>query len=312
MIEYIVKRVIVALFSLLLVIILTFMLMNTVPGGPFLSQKAISPRVLAELEAKYGLDKPLPVQIKNYVQGLIKGDFGVSLKLQKNRPVLTIIKEMFPVSAKIGGIGLLWAIIAGMTLGCLAAYTRGRWPDNVLQVVTTLGIAFPDFIVATVLLVLFAGGVFNILPSAGLEQGAASYILPCFVLGLLPMCSIARYTRASMLEVLNKEYIKTAKAYGHPASRIIFKHALRNALIPVVSYLGPVIVLAFTGDFVIETVFNIPGLGRYFIQSINNRDYPLIMGTTIFFAFLIIVMSLLLDIVYKIIDPRIQLTRGDD
>lgn len=312
MILYIIKRALIAVVSLLLVIVLTFLLMNTAPGGPFLSQKAISPRVLAELEAKYGLDKPLPTQIKNYIVSLLHGDFGVSLKMQKNRPVIAIIAEMFPVSAKVGGIGLLWAIAAGMVLGCLAAYSRGHWIDSLLQGITTFGIALPDFVIATALMVLLAGGVFNVLPSAGLDRGPASYVLPCFVLGLLPMCSIARYTRASMLEVLNKEYIKTARAYGSPPGRIIFKHALRNALIPVVSYLGPVVVMAFGGDFVIETVFNIPGLGRYFVQSISNRDYPLIMGTTIFFAAMIIAMSLLLDIAYKIIDPRIQLLQGED
>jgi oligopeptide transport system permease protein len=282
--------------------------MNTVPGGPFLSEKAISARVLAELEAKYGLDKPLPVQLGNYVKSLLRGDLGVSLKMQKNRPVATIIGEMFPVSARIGVIALFWSLIVGVSLGCLAAYTRGRWTDSLLQVLTTLGIAFPSFVSATVLLVCFAGGIWHIFPTTGLGGGAASYVLPCFTLGLLPMCSIARYTRSSMLDVLNKEYIKTARAYGHPVQKLIFKHALRNALIPVVTYLGPMTAGILTGGFVVETVFNIPGLGRYFVQSISNRDYPLIMGTTIFFASLVITMSFLVDILYKIIDPRIQLS----
>jgi oligopeptide transport system permease protein len=282
--------------------------MNTVPGGPFLGEKAISPRVLAELEAKYGLDKPLPVQLKNYIVSLLRGDMGVSLKMQKNRPVRTIISEMFPTSARIGAIALVWAVLVGVTLGCIAAYTRGRWQDNLLQVLTTLGLAFPGFVTATALLVCFAGGVFHIFPTSGLSQGALSYVLPCFTLGLIPMCSIARYTRSSMLDALNKEYIKTARAYGHPVQALIFKHALRNALIPVVTYLGPITAGVLTGGFVVETVFNIPGLGRYFIQSISNRDYPLIMGTTIFFAALVIIMSFAVDVLYKIIDPRIQLS----
>ncbi|WP_010256972.1 ABC transporter permease [Treponema primitia] len=303
---YFIKRILLALATLLLVICLTFILMNTVPGGPFLGEKAISARVLAELEAKYGLDKPLPVQLKNYVLGLLRGDMGVSLKMQKNRPVRIIIGEMFPVSAKIGAIALLWATIVGISLGCLAAYTRGRWEDSLLQVVTTLGVAFPVFVSATALLVLFAGGVFHVFPSSGISRGPISYVLPCFTLGLTPMCSIARYTRSSMLDVLNKEYIKTVRAYGHPVSHLIFKHALRNALIPVVTYMGPLIAAVLTGTFVVESVFNIPGLGRYFIQSIQNRDYPLIMGTTIFFAALVILMSVLVDLIYKIIDPRIQ------
>jgi oligopeptide transport system permease protein len=306
---YIAKRIVLALFTILFIICLTFILMNTVPGGPFLGEKAISPKVLAELEAKYGLDKPLPIQLKNYLVSLLKGDLGVSLKMQKNRPVLTIIGEMFPVSARIGAIALSWAFIAGVAFGCLAAYARGRWEDSVLQVITTLGIAFPNFVNATVLLVCFAGGVFHIFPTTGLGRGAISYVLPCFTLGLTPMCSIARYTRSSMLDVLNKEYIKTARAYGHSIPKIIFKYALRNALIPVVTYLGPITAAVLTGGFVVESVFNIPGLGRYFIQSIQNRDYPIIMGTTIFFAALVIVLSFIVDILYKIIDPRIELSK---
>ena len=306
MVLFILKRAVLVVVTLLLIICLTYILMNTVPGGPFLSEKAISPRVLAELEAKYGLDKPLPVQIRNYIFSLLKGDMGVSLKMQKNRPIRTIIGEMFPVSAKMGAVAITWAIIAGITLGCVAAYWRGKWQDSLLQIVTTLGIAFPGFVVATVLLIVFAGGVWKIFPGSGL-QSPLSYVLPCFTLGLAPMCSIARYTRSSMLEALNKSYIKTARSYGQSISQIIFKHALRNALIPVITYLGPMIAAILTGGFVVETVFNIPGLGRYFIQSISNRDYPLIMGTTIFFASLVIIMSFVVDIVYRIVDPRIQL-----
>jgi oligopeptide transport system permease protein len=308
---YVIKRVILALVTLLFIICLTYILMNTVPGGPFLGEKAISPRVLAELEAKYGLDKPLPVQMKNYILSLLRGDMGVSLKMQKNRPVAIIIKEMFPVSARIGVIALTWAVIFGVGFGCLAAYSRGKWPDSLLQIITTAGIAFPSFVSATVLLVCFAGGVFKIFPTTGLSRGAISYVLPCFTLGLIPMCSIARYTRSSMLDVLGKEYIKTVRAYGSPVPVLIFKHALRNALIPVVTYLGPITAGILTGGFVVETVFNIPGLGRYFIQSISNRDYPLIMGTTIFFAALVIIMSFIVDVLYKLIDPRIQLASGE-
>jgi len=307
MIVYILKRTALVIVTLLLIIILTYILMNTVPGGPFLNEKAVSARVLQELEAKYGLDKPLPVQIRNYIFSLLKGDMGVSLKMQKNRPISTIIGEMFPISARIGGIAIIWAIIIGISFGCVAAYWRGKWQDSLLQIVTTLGIAFPGFVVATVLLIAFAGGVWKIFPSSGLSRGPLSYVLPCFTLGLAPMCSIARYTRSSMLEALSKSYIKTARAYGQSVTQIIFKHALRNALIPVVTYLGPMIAAILTGGFVVETVFNIPGLGRYFIQSIGNRDYPLIMGTTIFFAALVIMMSFIVDVIYRIIDPRIQI-----
>jgi len=307
MVSFVLKRGALALFTLLFIICLTYILMDTVPGGPFLGEKAISARVLQELERKYGLDKPLPVQIKNYIFSLVKGDLGVSLRMQKNRPVATIIKEMFPVSAKVGAISIIWAVIAGISFGCLAAYWRGKWPDSLLQVITTLGIAFPSFVTATALLILFAGGVFKIFPTSGLSQGPLSFVLPCFTLGLVPMCSIARYTRSSMLEVLSKPYIKTVRSYGLPVPMIIFRHALRNALIPVVSYMGPMIAAVLTGGFVVESVFNIPGLGRYFIQSISNRDYPIIMGTTIFFAALVILMSFTVDVIYRIIDPRIQI-----
>ena len=304
---YILKRFVLVIITLLFVICLTYILMSTVPGGPFLNEKSISARVLQELEAKYGLDKPLPVQIKNYVFSLLKGDMGVSLKMQKNRPITIIIKEMFPVSARIGAISIIWAVIVGISFGCIAAYWRGKWQDSLLQVVTTLGIAFPAFVTATVLLIAFAGGVWKIFPTSGLTQGPISYVLPCFTLGLGPMCSIARYTRSSMLETLSRSYIKTARSYGQSVPQIIFKHALRNALIPVVTYLGPMIAAVLTGGFVVETVFSIPGLGRYFIQSISNRDYPIIMGTTIFFATLVVLMSFIVDIVYRIIDPRIQI-----
>jgi oligopeptide transport system permease protein len=304
---FLVKRVCLALMTLMLVVALTFILMNTVPGGPFLGEKAIAPSVLAELEAKYGLDKPLHIQLKNYCVALLHGDFGISLKMQKNRPVAVIIGEMFPTSFKVGAFAMIWAVVAGLTLGSLAAYHRGRTADSIVQVLSTLGIAFPSFVSATVLLVCFAGGVFHVFPASGLNT-AASYVLPCFTLGLTPACSIARYTRSSMLDVLNKEYIKTARACGFGTRKIIFKYALRNALIPVVTYIGPITAAILTGGFVVESVFNIPGLGRYFVQSISNRDYPIIMGTTIFFSALVIFMSLLVDIVYRIIDPRIQVT----
>jgi oligopeptide transport system permease protein len=308
MLFYIVKRVVWSIVTLLFVICLTFLLMNTVPGGPFQGEKAVSARVIAELEAKYGMDKPLRVQLANYIGGLLRGDMGVSLKMQKNRPVAVIIAEMFPVSARVGAIALLWAIVVGITLGCAAAYKRGGWQDSLLQVITTLGIALPGFVAATVLLVCFAGGLWHIFPAGGLNRGAVSYVLPCFTLGLAPMCAIARYTRSSMLDALGRAYIKTARFYGFSAVKIVFRYALRNALIPVVTYIGPVAAGILTGGFVVETVFNIPGLGRYFIHSINDRDYPLIMGTTIFFAALVIIMSFAVDVLYKIIDPRMELT----
>lgn len=308
MAKFVTKRVAQALIVLLLITSITFLMMFLIPGGPFLSEKSPSPQVLAAMEAKYGLDKPVPVQLKNYLVHLVQGDLGVSLKMQKNRPVLTIIMEMFPVSAKIGLISLVFAILIGVPLGSISAYNRGHWIDSILRVVMTLGVSIPGFVVATVLLIFF-GSILGLLPTVGLNSWQ-SYIMPCFSLAFYPMCYIGRLSRSSMLDVIHQEYIRTARAKGVATKAIIFKHALRNAFIPVLTYLGPLTAYILTGGFVVETVFNIPGLGRYFIQSILNRDYPIIMGTTIFLAALIIIMNLIVDILYKAVDPRIDLAKG--
>lgn len=306
--KFIAKRVAQALIVIFLITCITFLLMNLVPGGPFLSEKSPSPQVLAALEAKYGLDKPVPVQLKNYIVHALQGDFGVSMKMQKNRPVGTIIMEMFPVSAKVGIIALVGAVLIGVPIGCIAAYYRGTWIDSALRVLTTIGVSIPGFVVATVLLILL-GSTWKLLPTVGLTSWK-SYIMPCFSLAFYPMCYIGRLARSSMLDVINQEYIRTAKAKGVPTFKIVFKHALRNAFIPVLTYLGPLTAGILTGGFVVETVFNIPGLGRYFVQSILNRDYPIIMGTTIFLASFIVTMTLVVDILYKAVDPRIDLAKG--
>lgn len=299
-----------ALLALLIITCVTFVVMNLVPGGPFLSEKAPSPEVLAALEAKYGLDKPLGEQLVNYLKDLLHGDLGVSFRMQKNRPVTTIIGEMFPISAKVGVFAVLNAVILGIPLGCLAAYNRGKPIDSILRVIMTLGISIPSFVVATLLLVLFSVNL-KILPGTGLASWK-NYLMPCFALSFYPMCYIGRMTRSSMLDAINADYIRTARAKGLPSRRIIFKHALRNSLIPVVTYIGPMTAYILSGGFVVETVFSIPGLGRYFIQSILNRDYPIIMGTTIFLAAFVIVMNLLVDLLYKVIDPRITLGSGGE
>ena len=299
-----------ALVVLLLIASLTFLLMNLVPGGPFLGEKAVSQQTLDALNAKYGLDKPLHVQLGNYLVNAVHGDFGVSLKMQKNRPVTEIITEMFPVSAKVGVIALIIAVIFGVPMGCLAAYNRGGKIDSILRVVMTLGISVPGFVVASVLLVIF-GVKLQLLPTIGLKTWS-SYIMPCFTLAFYPMCYCGRLARSSMLDAINQDYIRTARAKGVKSKSIIFKHALRNALIPVITYLGPLTAGIITGGFVAETVFSIPGLGRYFVQSILNRDYPIIMATTIFLASLVIIMNLVVDILYKVVDPRIDITKGGE
>lgn len=306
--KYIITRILQSFLVLILVATITFLLMNMVPGSPFLSEKPPSPEVMEQLNKKYGLDKPLSVQLKKYLINTLKLDFGVSLKMQKNRPVIEIIKEMFPTSAKIGLIALSWSILVGLPLGCLAAYHRGDGVDSFLRVLTTIGISVPGFVVATLLLIFF-GVKLKMLPTMGLGKVSA-YILPCFSLGFNPMCYIARLSRSSMLDVINQDYIRTARAKGVPASKILFKHALRNAFIPVLTYLGPLTASILCGSFVVESVFSLPGMGRYFINSILNRDYPIIMATTIFFAALVIFMNLVVDILYKFVDPRIDITKG--
>ena len=311
--KYFLKRLGMALVTIFLVTCVTFLLMNAVPGSPWLSEKTPSEATLAALNAKYGLDKPVLVQLFMYLKNLLHGDFGVSLKMQRNREVLSIILEMFPVSAKIGAIALAWAILVGVPLGCFAAFKRGKVTDSILRIICTLGISMPSFVVASVLLVVFAGGAFKFFPTIfDASQGWRTYVLPCFALGFYPMCYTARQTRSAMLDSLNQEYIKTARAKGLKNSKIIFKHALRNALIPVITYLGPQVAFTLCGGFVVESVFSIPGLGRYFVQSIQNRDYQVIMGTTIFLATFIILMNVVVDILYKVADPRISLTKGGD
>lgn len=315
MAKYFAKRLGMALLTILLVACVTFLLMNAVPGSPWLSEKTPSEQTLAALNAKYGLDKPVPVQLAKYLGNLLHGDFGVSLKMQKNRAVLSIITEMFPISAKVGALALLWAVLVGVPLGCLAAFKRGKLTDSILRVVCTVGISMPSFVVASALLVAFAGGLasLKIFPTIfDASLGWRSYVLPCFSLGFYPMCYTARQTRSAMLDSLNQEYIKTARAKGLKNKKIIFKHALRNALIPVITYLGPQVAFTLCGGFVVESVFSIPGLGRYMVQSIQNRDYPVIMGTTIFMASFVILMNLVVDILYKVADPRISLTKGGE
>ena len=311
MAKYSLKRFGMALITLLIVASLTFLLMNSIPGGPWQSEKPLSASVIAALNEKYGLDKPVIVQLGKYLENAITGDLGVSFKMQKNRAVVDIITEMFPISASIGFFALLWAILVGVPLGCIAAYKRGSWIDSVLRIICTIGISMPSFVVASLLLTTFAGSneslrFFPTIFKASL--GIKAYILPCFALGLYPMCYSARQARSSMLDSLGQDYIRTARAKGLKNWKIIFKHALRNALIPVITYLGPQIAYVFCGSFVVEKVFSVPGLGRYFVLSIQNRDYPVIMGTTIFLAAFIIFMNFLVDVMYNIVDPRIKLS----
>ncbi len=304
MLKYVAKRIGLAIVTIWAVATITFFLMNMVPGGPFLSEKAISPQATAALEAKYGLDKPLFQQYLTYITDALHGDFGDSLK-QRGRTVMDIILMKFPVSARVGGVSVLVSLLIGIPLGCMAALKRGKFLDSLISVVATCGIAVPSFHICTVLL-YFLGVNLKLLPTRGLTSWK-HYVMPVMALSFYPTAYIMRLMRSSMLDVLGQDYMRTAKAKGLSGVIILFKHALRNAILPVVTYVGPMLAYTVTGSFVVEKIFTIPGLGGEFIKAINGRDYTLIMGTTIFLATLIIIMNVVVDIVYKIIDPRIKL-----
>ena len=302
--RYIIKRVISAIITLFLVATLTFFLMYLVPGGPFLAEKAPSPQTMKALEEKYGLDQPVGVQYTNYMKRLLKGDLGTSLKM-RGQEVNHIIETRFPISAKLGLCAVILAISVGLPIGSFAALKRGKFLDRLIMFFSTLGMAVPGFVVATVLMYFF-GVKLRVLPTFGLTS-PLHYILPVIALAFYPTAYISRLMRSSMLDIIGQDYMRTAKAKGVSQFKSLFKHALRNAILPVVTYLGPMLASILTGSFIVEKVFTIPGLGNQFIGSITDRDYPLIMGTTIFLAFLLITMNVLVDIAYKIIDPRIKM-----
>jgi oligopeptide transport system permease protein len=285
------------------VITLTFFIMHAVPGGPFLSEKAVSPAAQAAMEAKYGLDKPLMTQYVTYLTDVVQFRFGPSLK-QRGRMVIDIITDGLHVSAKLGIIAAFLALIIGVVLGSVAALRRNTVLDRIIMIITTAFVSMPTFIMGSLLLVAFTIRV-HWFPANGASAGGL--VLPIITLMLYPMSYITRLTRSSMLDVLGQDYIRTAKAKGVTGWKIIFGHALKNALIPVITYFGPMLAYIVTGSLVVEQIFAVPGIGRAFVQSIINRDYMLIMGTTIVLATLIVIMNLVSDILYKIVDPRINL-----
>lgn len=304
MTKYVIKRVLMAIVTIWAVATLTFFLMNLVPGGPFLSEKAISPQATAALQAKYGLDKPLSQQYITYITDAAKGDFGDSLK-QRGRSVMSIILMKFPVSARVGGISIIVALLVGIPLGCLAALHRGKVADSLISVIATGGIAVPSFVICT-LMMYFFGVKLEIFPTFGLASWK-HYVMPVISLAMYPTAYIMRLTRSSMLDVLGQDYIRTAKAKGVNQFKSISKHALRNAILPVITYVGPLTAYTLVGSFIVEKIFTIPGLGSEFIGCISSRDYTLIMGTTIFLAALMVIMNVIVDVVYKLVDPRIKL-----
>ncbi len=309
MVSYIFKRILAAIGTLLVIMAVTFFLMNAIPGNPFLSEKA-SAHAIEQAFKKYGLDKPLIVQFKNYVVNYLKGDLGVSLKMQEGTSVKDIIfnQGKFTRSIKLGLSALALAVIIGIPLGCVAAYRRGSWLDGFLRVMTTVGVAVPTFVLATLLLAFLAVKLSWLPVKSGELTDFKCYIMPVISLSFYYTCYLSKLTRTSMLDAINQDYIRTARAKGVKTRVLVLKHALRNSLIPVITYLGPVIAGIITGSFVVESTFQIPGLGKYFVQSVMNRDYPVIMATTVILSALVIVMNLVVDIAYKLVDPRITLT----
>lgn len=299
---YILKRIILALITVWVVITVTFFVMHAVPGGPFVGEKATSEAAQAALEAKYGLDKPLAEQYFTYLKDAVRFDFGPSLK-QRGRQVMTIIKDGMKTSAKLGVIAALIALVVGVLLGSLAALKRNKFIDKCIMVITTAFVSLPSFIMGTLLLAVFSIKL-GLLPANG--STSEGLILPIITLSLYPMSYITRLTRSSMLDVLGQDYIRTAKAKGVSGKKIILGHALKNSLIPVITYFGPMLAYIVTGSLVVEQIFAVPGIGRAFVNSITGRDYTLIMGTTIILATLIVIMNLVSDIMYKIVDPRIN------
>ena len=313
MVTYTLKRLGAALLTLLIIMTITFFLMNAIPGSPFLTEKS-TPQQIALANAKYGLDKPLIVQLKNYVVNYLKGDLGTSLKMQEGTPVRDIIfhQDKFIISIKLGLLSLAVAVILGIPLGCIAAYNRGSWLDGFLRVMTTVGVAIPGFVLATMLLWIFAVKLGWLDTISGQLPNFKSYIMPVISMSFYYVCYVAKLTRTSMLDAINQDYIRTARAKGVKTKMIILKHALRNSLIPVITYLGPVTAGIITGSFVVESTFSIPGLGKYYVQCVMSRDYPVIMATTVVLSALVIFMNLVVDIAYKIVDPRITLTNKED
>ena len=301
MLRYFVKRILLAVLTVFIIITITFFTMNAVPGGPFSAEKAPTAAVQAVLEERFNLDKPVGTQFILYMKNIMHGDFGISLKT--GRPIMTVIQESFGISAKLGLMAAAVAVILGLTFGSIAALTRSGISDRLIIFFTTLLVSVPSFVLATLLLLVFCLQLkwFPVWSSTN-----PSYFLPVVSLAMSPMAYITRLTKSSMLDVLGQDYIRTAVSKGVSQFYVVAKHALRNALIPVITYVGPMVAYIVTGSLVVESVFTIGGLGGKFVSSINNRDYPMIMATTIFLAVLMVIATLLSDLVYKIVDPRIS------
>ncbi len=307
--RYALKRLVQGAITVWFIATATFFAMHMVPGDPLASDKAVSEKIRANLEAKYGLDKPLLTQYGIYMANLARGDFGISFT-QENRRVNDIIREHFPISATLGILAVVFAALGGILWGALTALNRNRMPDIVIMLLVILGISVPSFVFAALgqLTLVNINNLlgFSLLPVAGWGT-VAHMLVPSLVLGLGTMAYLTRLMRSSMLEIMNSDFVRTARSKGVPAPRIFTHHQLRNAILPVVTVLGPSIAVITTGGFVVEIVFAIPGLGRYFVQAVQQSDYTVIMGTTVFYGAFLVLMVIIVDLLYGLIDPRVRL-----
>ncbi|OOB77865.1 MAG: peptide ABC transporter permease [Epulopiscium sp. Nuni2H_MBin003] len=304
MARYIVKRLLAMIVTLFIISTLTFSLMHAIPGGPFTSEKEVPPEIEAALMAKYGLDLPLWQQYLNYLSNVLQGDLGVSMK-KIGVSVNDMIIQGLPVSVKVGGIAVLVILLLGIPIGIISALKQNSLIDYIVMFIATIGIAVPSFVVGTFIMYVF-GELWRVIPAGGLDTWKG-YIGPVIALAGFSLAYVTRLMRSSMLEVLRQDYIRTAKANGLSQFKVIGKHALKNALIPVVTYVGPMVASILTGSFVVEKIFALPGMGRHFTESVTNRDYTVIMSITLFYAAIYIIMVLIVDIAYAFIDPRIKL-----
>jgi len=303
------RRLFTMLMALLFITTFTFFGMKVIPGGPFDSEKQLPPSILKNIEEKYGFNDPLHKQYADYLSGVLKGDLGPSFKYP-NRTVNEIIKDSFPVSAILGAVALSLAVSIGLILGVISALKQNQWQDHLAIILATLGFSVPSFVLAGLLQYVFSYKLGWVVPAMwGTWQQT---ILPAISLAALPTATITRLMRSNMLEVLQEDYIRTARAKGLRYRVIIYRHAIRNALMPIITYLGPMVASIFTGSFVVEHIFAIPGLGRYFVNSVFNRDYTVIMGLTIFYSIFLMSMNLLVDLSYALIDPRVKISGGKE
>jgi oligopeptide transport system permease protein len=308
---YTLKRLLAGLVTVLFIATATFAAMHAVPGDPLTTGKARSPEIRRNLQARYGLDRPVLVQYGIFLRNMAKGDFGISFT-QQNRSVNDIIREHFPVSATLGVLSLVFATLGGILLGSLSARFRGRWTDRTTLFLVVLGISVPSFVFAALaqygILELNKAAGATLLPVAGWGS-LASMLLPALTLGLGTLAFLTRLMRSSLLEITNQDYVRTAKAKGLPPGRIFLSHQLRNGILPVVTILGPALAAITTGGFVVESVFAIPGLGRYFVQAVQQLDYTVIMGLTVFYGAFLVLMVIVVDVVYGFVDPRIRVAK---